>query len=1463
MNNLTIDQSRIDAIARIATAKSSESEALLTKFIHIYYQYLHHDVAKSISDADLAGMALHHFSLLKNHNGQSPRLAVINPVSDEHYFSSKKSVIQMAAFDRPFLTDTMLMSLEKKGVAVHRIYTNIVKVVRDTSGAIVDVIGADESDANISQQYSLFHCEIARQDVEKLAEIHDALLAKINTLDVIVADWSQMRDKLNSIRQEMASVPVPTEYNSKEEVLDFLEWVGDENFIFMGFREYRFDGLGEDAELYSVGGSGLGVLRGLSEDSLSQSFHRLPRELKGMLSLPRAILLSKSRHESPVHRPVYMDFLGIHKYDEQGKLIGEYRFVGLLTSRAYQTRVRNIPLLREKANQILELSGFAKNSHNYFKLAHIVNTLPRDDLFQAGIDELYPMVTAISQLQDKNRLRLFTRIDHYQRFVSCLVYIPRHKFDTELRIKIQNLLTQAFGGESSNFTTEFNELHHARVHIHVRTIPGKVKPVDTALLEDKLGALMQDWSDEYARALSEELGESEANRIISNYGDSVPAAYKERYDANTAVADTKRLLTISSQEPMAWRLYQPVGESADKLTLKLYGQGEPSILSHVLPILENFGVLVLNADSFKFDNTHGAWIQEYQLKLRDGISVDLNAVRTQFEDSLREIWQGKIESDKLNELILTTNLDAYDVVLLRALSRYIVQARAPFSNEYIHATLVNNPQLASLIVSLFHAKMAPDVDNRDSAVQSAKDAIDAKLANVSSLDEDRIIRWFLDLIQALLRTSHYQVDEEGNRKDRVSFKFAASQIPHLPKPKPMFEIYVYSPRIEGVHLRGGKVARGGLRWSDRMEDYRTEVLGLVKAQMVKNAVIVPVGSKGGFVCKDRSKAGNRETWQAEGVACYKTFIRGLLDLTDNLVDGKVIPPSNTVRHDEDDPYLVVAADKGTATFSDIANGLSAEYGFWLQDAFASGGSAGYDHKGMGITARGAWESVKRHFRLMGRDIQTRDAFTAVGIGDMSGDVFGNGMLLSNNTRLLAAFNHLHIFIDPNPDAKISFTERERLFNMPRSMWTDYDAKLISEGGGVFNRTDKSIAITPQMKAAFDITEDSLTPNELLNKLLKAPVDLIWNGGIGTYIKSSDEEHSDVGDRANDAIRVNGNEVRAKVVGEGGNLGCTQKGRIEYAQNGGRIYTDAIDNSAGVNCSDHEVNIKILLGAVVEQDEMTIKQRNTLLESMTDEVAQLVLRQNYLQPQAIELSAREATTRLPEHHQFMQFLENAGRLDRAIEYLPSDEAIKERQASAQGLTNPEFAILLAYGKMWVYDEMLDSDLANDAYFLNELKKYFPDALDEPYFDEMVKHRLHREIISTYLTNGLVNRLGIETVFDIYRKTDRSIADITRAYAVVRDVFGVQMLWNEIEALDNQISAELQLDIEIQIRRSLQSAIISLLNANDDLDVATLVGQHLDATDGVDVSYQSELEGQGVPIASAALFARLPAQVAAMK
>lgn len=1428
-HNLNIAKERISQISDIATSYVQKDKSLFDHFIHSYYQTLHQEVAKDISNMDLAGMALHHFTLLKAYDGSQPQLAILNPIAEEQHFHSSHTVIQIVAYDRPFLVDTILMSLEAEGIDVHRTYNIIIGVERDENGDITHVESAHESDTS---KMSLIHCEIAYQNNDELAALKQMLLAKIDTLDIVVDDWQQIRGKLTDIKAELAGQNLPEVYYSPQEIQAFLDWVLDEHFIFLGYREYRLEN-DDNLDLFAIGNSGLGLLRGGSEDTLSKSFDELPHNLKKLLTEPRVLMLSKSSRVSPVHRPVYMDFLGIHKFDDHGKLIGEYRFIGLFTAQAYQLSVQQIPLLREKANKIMAMADLPRDGHAYHKMMHVINSLPRDDLFQASVEELYPIVAGITQLQDKKSLRLFSRVDHYQRFVSCLVYIPRDKFNTELRIKVQNVLKDAYGGTSSGFTTEFNESEHARVHVHVRTIPGQVNDVDTAALQDKLSALMQSWRDNYQKMLLDNVGEQQANALMRRFLSYIPAAYQERFDARTAVEDTKRLASLSDERPMIWHLYQSTGGASNQLHLKLYGRQNPVILSKVLPVLENFGVSVISAQTYEFDlPEQPIWMQEYELVLEHVDTIDMQVVRAQFEDSLKQIWAGRVESDSFNELVLTTKLDTYDVVVLRALSRYMMQAKAPFSSAYIQQTVVKNSAISIALSELFDARMNPKYseEERASKTSQTREQINSTLAGVSSLDEDRILRWYLDLINAMVRTNFYQREADGQRKDRLSFKFLAADIPNLPKPKPMFEIFVYSPRVEAVHLRGGKVARGGLRWSDRMEDFRTEVLGLVKAQMVKNAVIVPVGSKGGFIVKTKTMADGREAFQAEGIACYQAFLRGMLDVTDNIVDGQIVPPANTVRHDEDDPYLVVAADKGTATFSDIANALSSEYNFWLDDAFASGGSVGYDHKAMGITARGGWESVKRHFRMRGMDIQNRDDFTVVGIGDMSGDVFGNGMLRSTHTKLVAAFNHLHIFIDPNPDTEASYVERERLFNLPRSTWDDYEKSLISQGGGVFSRQDKTIAISPEMKALFEISEDSLAPNELISALLKSPVDLIWNGGIGTYVKSANESHADVGDRANDAVRVNGGELRTAVVGEGGNLGFTQQGRIEYAQTGGRIYTDAIDNSGGVNCSDHEVNIKILLGKVVEQGDMTLKQRNELLESMTDTVAELVLRQNYLQPQALELSHLRAAANLSDHQRFIQMLESEGRLDRAIEYLPSDEEIAKRQKAGTGLTNPELAVVMAYGKMWVYDNLLASDLPDAPYFVNELRQYFPDELAANFFDEMKEHRLHREIISTYLTNSIVNRLGIEALFRLFEETGQTLATIARGYAIARDVFHVSKAWEKLESLDNQVDATLLLELELRLRDALENGVVWFINAfGQDLQVADMIERFEDSVE----------------------------------
>lgn len=1487
-----LDKLRSQIAKQASQHVDDTQQATLREFINSYYSptYLAPLLNQSNSSGgtpdnldypsalvdELAGMAVHHFSLLKQYQPHLPQVAVFNPNFESDHFHSPHSLIQMVAYDRPFLVDTLLMSLEAMNITVNRLHHTILSVEMDDKGNVSHISDSDTSDRKF---LSLIHCEIARQSDDNLATIRRALLDKITTLDMVVSDWHAMREQLQVVKDELQHSKLPSNtakqdaygnpYNLQE-INAFIDWILNDNFIFLGYREYRYAHETTGIEIYRVNDTGLGLLTDNSPDNhvakRSDSFQQLPQSLRALVNEPQVLLLSKSSHLSPVHRPVYMDFLGIQKFDDNGKVIGEHRFIGLLTANAYQLSVTQIPMLRQKVASVLAMAHLPTNGHAYHKFQHILNTLPRDDLFQASSEELYPMVMGIANLHNKHRLRLFARIDHYQRFVSCLVFVPRDKFNTQLRMAIQDILVKAFGGQSSQFKVEFTESHHARLHVHVRTEPSKLNELDLAttlpILEQQLTELMQGWSDSVEQVVIGELGEVQGRHLLTKYLPHMPLAYQEDFAPRVALSDIKRLHQLDQQADdnttLNWYLYQSKGESAHDLHLKVYGKNQPATLSHILPILENFGLNVISSQTYELEDL-GLWLQSYVLQLRgttDDNRIDMAIVGKQVEEALSLIWHGDIENDSLNELILTTPLDAHEVVILRALSHYMLQAKAPFSLPYIKQTLIKYPQLCINFVQLFHANMQPQAMTVNSEVMadtltrdSIETTIQTALKSVQTLDEDRILRWLLDLLHAMLRTNYYQRDEQGERKDRLSFKFSAKDIPNLPKPKPMFEIFVYSPKVEAVHLRGGKVARGGLRWSDRMEDFRTEVLGLVKAQMVKNAVIVPVGSKGGFIVKTKSMKDGRETYMAEGVRCYQTFIRGMLDITDNLVDGTIVPPENTVRHDGDDPYLVVAADKGTATFSDIANALSAEYGFWLGDAFASGGSVGYDHKAMGITAKGAWESVKRHFRLMGKDIQNPDnpdnQFTVVGIGDMSGDVFGNGMLLSPNIKLIAAFNHLHVFIDPTPDVAAAFAERERLFNLPRSTWDDYNKALISQGGGVFSRQDKAISITPQMQQAFAIDADSLTPDEFIHALLKSPVDLIWNGGIGTYVKSQQETHLDVGDRANDAVRIDGHEVNAKVIGEGGNLGMTQRGRIEYAQAGGRLYTDAIDNSAGVNCSDHEVNIKILLGSIVAQGDMTLKQRNELLASMTDDVANLVLRQNYLQPQAIELSAMQAASNLGLQQKFMQYLESQERLDRAIEFLPSDEEIARRQKAGQGLTNPELSVLLAYGKMWVYDNLLASEVPDDGYFVQELRKYFPTVLSEQYFEQMQQHPLHCEIISTYLTNSLVNRLGIELVYQLFDETDASVGTITRAYSVVRDVFGINRHWQLIESLDNQVPAQLQLEMETQLRDGFAQSMYWLLTqfgeqvtVTDLADKLTQGVQQLTGKDGALVSQFAE-------------------------
>ena len=848
--------------------------------------------------------------------------------------------------------------------------------------------------------------------------------------------------------------------------------------------------------------------------------------------------------------------------------------------------------------------------------------------------------------------------------------------------------------------------------------------------------------------------------------------------------------------------YRPQEESADSqvVKLKLFHRAEPIHLSDVLPMLENFGLRVIDESPYKVNCADSSlnWVMDFTMLHKSGKDLDMEQAQALFQDAFAKVWTNTLEDDAFNRLILGAGMTGRKVTILRAYAKYMRQTGSSFSRDYIANTLSAYPDIAKKLVEFFDLRFDPFKKRSKKKEDALLDSIKVALDNVSNLDDDRIIRRYLDMMLATLRTNFYQSDDAGNEKPYVSFKMMPEMIPEMPLPLPKFEIFVYSPRVEGVHLRGGKVARGGLRWSDRQEDFRTEILGLVKAQQVKNTVIVPVGAKGGFVCKKLPTTGGRAAFQAEGQACYRTFIRSLLDITDNIVNGEVVPPKDVVRLDEDDPYLVVAADKGTATFSDIANGISEEYNFWLGDAFASGGSVGYDHKKMGITARGAWESVKRHFREVGIDCQTTD-FTAVGVGDMAGDVFGNGMLLSKHTRLIAAFNHLHIFFDPDPDAASTWEERKRLFENPGLSWEDYDSKLISKGGGIFSRASKSIKLTPEMKKWLGTRQVTMTPNELIHNILKMPVDLIWNGGIGTYIKSTKESHAEVGDRANDDLRVNGKDVKAKIVGEGGNLGLTQLGRVEYAANGGRVNTDFIDNVGGVDCSDNEVNIKILLNSLVSNGDLTVKQRNKLLYDMTDDVAKIVLEDCYRQTQSISITERAGVSQLKEQLRFIHGLEREGRLNRELEFIPTDDEISDRVAKDRGLTRPELSVLIAYGKMVLKDAFNIPEITENPYHGKLLVNAFPPVLRDKYPEQMEQHPLRGEIIATKLTNTIVNDMGLNFVFRMQEETGATVDEIADAYAVVKGIFNIDPLWRKVEALDNVIDADLQLRILESARR----------------------------------------------------------------
>lgn len=1366
---------------------------LLEPFVRLYYDGVDPEELAARTPADRQGAAAAHLEFGRRFSGGEAKLRAYNPARERDGWASTHTLIEIVNDDMPFLVDSVTMEVNRQGLTLHLVIHPVLRTRRDANGELISVEKPGASSEGRLE--SFMHLEVDRQtDPAKLAALEAGIARVLADVRAAVEDWKPMLARMVEVMSGLGSARSGVPGAELEEGRAFLGWLLEHHFTFLGCRDYEIAAAGGEDVLRIVPGSGRGILRERPGETVSTSFATLPPEARKRARVKELLVLTKANSRSTVHRPGHLDYVGVKHFDARGEVRGETRFLGLYTHTAYAENPMQVPLLRRKLSEVIGRAGLLPAGYSGKALASILETYPRDELLQISADDLYRHAMAILQLGERQRLRLLVRPDAYGRFVSCLIFVPRERYNTELRQRFQQILTEAFNGISSDFDVDLSAAVLGRILMRIRTRPGEMAATpDLKALEGRLVEAMRRWEDDLHAALLERHGEARANELFRIYGQSFPASYREEYSVREALTDIEMLEALDPATDLGMNLHLRSRGRPGMLNFKIYRRGSGVPLSDSVPMFERLGVRV------QYEHPHAlapagaqaARVVDFGLVPPAGAKLDVSAVRDAFHDAFLGMFSGTIEADNLNRLVLTARLSAREISVLRAYARYLRQGTSTFSLAYVEQALAANPPIAALLVRLFFARFTGEGDEAKLAGE-----ISAALDEVQNLDEDRILRSFLAVIQATTRTNYFL------GKPYVSFKLDPKRVPGLPEPRPMFEIWVYSPRFEAVHLRGGRVARGGLRWSDRMEDFRTEVLGLMKAQMVKNVVIVPVGAKGGFVVK-RPPA-EREAYLKEGVACYQDFLRGMLDITDNLIDGKVVPPKGVLRHDGDDPYLVVAADKGTATFSDYANAISREYGFWLGDAFASGGSAGYDHKKMAITARGAWESVKRHFRELGVDTQSQD-FTVAGIGDMSGDVFGNGMLLSRHIRLVAAFDHRHVFLDPSPDAEKSFQERARLFRLPRSSWADYDAKLISKGGGVFSRTAKSVSLSPEIRAALGVEAKTLTPNELISAILKAPVDLLYNGGIGTYVKSSRQSHAEVGDRANDAIRVNGAELRCKVVAEGGNLGFTQLGRVEYALKGGRINTDAIDNSAGVSCSDHEVNIKILLGAA----NLTLEQRNDLLADMTDEVAALVLRDNYFQTQSLSVSGVLAPSLLEAQVRFIKSLEKAGRLNRALEFLPNDEELDERRAAKLGVSSPERAVLLAYSKIALYDEMLASDVPDDPFISTALERYFPEPLRARFRPQILAHPLRREIIATHVTNSMINRVGSTFVHRMQEETGATAPDVVRAYLITREVFGMVQLWRAIEALDYKVPDHVQTAMVIDAGRLIVRATLWFL------------------------------------------------------
>ena len=1452
-------------------------QPLVTQLAQHLFSNISQDDLVARNESDLYGAIVSLWHHINEKSPDSLSVRVFNPSISRQGWQSTHTIIEIVVPDTPFLVDSVKMTLSRLDLTSHLMLNGPTQISRKKDYSVTSINQAK------GEWHSLFHIEVDRLNTkEEMSELKEEILSVLQDTALVVQDWQPMVSRLTSVitQLEKERKNIPIEDDRYEETLAFLRWLGDHNFTFMGYKEFDLIEADGESILEPTKDQGLGLFSDTTHiRSIKLSEFPDPARLEA--KKPYLLIVTKGNKQSRIHRPAYTDYIGIKKFDKNGKVIGEHRFTGLYTSAVYNQSVENIPLINEKVQRILAASSYRQSSYAYKALHNILENYPRDELLQSSEEELLEVGTGVVQMQDRDMLRLFVRRDPFGRFFSCMVYVSKERYNTELRRQTQRIFKQYFGCDQDvEFTTYFSESPLARTHYIVRVDDNSME-VNVNKIERNLMEASTSWDDRLSEAIIANFGESKGLPLSKEYMRAFPRSYKEDMMPGSAVADIERMENLNETHRLGMLFYRPQEEQTNSkaVRLKLYHRAEPIHLSDVMPMLENLGLRVIGESPYEVvkTNMQTYWILEFSMLHKSDKVVDLREARDRFQQAFAQIWRGELESDGFNRLVLSSGLTGREVSILRAYARYMRQVGFPFSQQYIEDTLHHYPDLARALVELFKRRFDPKFKGDMKGQQGFIQSITEQLEHVDVLDDDRIIRRYMDMIMATLRTNYYQLDDQQQPKPWLALKMSPRDIPDIPEPVPAYEIFVYAPDMEGVHLRGGKVARGGLRWSDRQEDFRTEILGLVKAQQVKNTVIVPVGAKGGFVCKKQPMLSSRDEIFAEGKRCYQRFIHALLDVTDNILEGQLVAPEQTVRHDDDDPYLVVAADKGTATFSDLANAVSDEYQFWLGDAFASGGSNGYDHKAMGITAKGAWESVKRHFREMGINCQTTD-FTVIGVGDMAGDVFGNGMLLSKHIRLQAAFNHMHIFIDPNPDAAASWAERDRLFALPRSSWEDYDKSLISKGGGIFSRKAKSIPLSAEIQTMLGTKKAALPPNELIRMILSMKVDLLWNGGIGTYVKASTETHTDVGDRANDGLRIDGNQLRARVVGEGGNLGMTQKGRIEYALNGGRVNTDFVDNVGGVDCSDNEVNIKIFLNTLVASGDLTVKQRNQVLEKMEEEVGHIVLDDAYCQSESISVSDYQGVQVVKEQIRFIHSLEKTGYLDRALEYIPDDETLLSREKKGVGLTRPEIAVLVAYSKMLLKEQLACEEIASDSYHAQQLAQYFPTELRRHYAETMPQHPLRKEIIATALANQMVNEMGSNFVARLHDETGAETIEIANAYAATREIFGLPWVFEQVRRLDNVATAQAQYHVIKVVRRTLRRLTRWILrNRMGNLSVQELIDRYqadvttiIEKLESVLVSdelaeHNKEAEGwveQGIDPETAAYVSRLSSLYSAL-